>query len=133
MRHLVGLIVCSLAISSHAIAGEKMTGAAIEAMLNDSTAWYLPLGAASARQYFNKNGETPYIDGDGQKTYGEWLVRGDTYCSVWPPSDHYSCYEVEKGVSPDGIPTITFISGGNGPRYEAVLKSGKHLDEAWGG
>lgn len=110
-----------------------MTGAAIEAMLNDSTALYLPLGSASPRQYFNKNGETPYIDADGQKTYGQWLVRGDKYCSVWPPSDHYSCYEVEKGVSADGTPTVTFISGGNGPRYEAIVKSGKHLDQASGG
>ena len=133
MRHFAGLIACSLTICTHAFAGEKMTGAEIEATLNDSTAWYLPFGAAGARQYFNKNGETPYIDATEKKTYGQWLVRGDKYCSLWPPADHYSCYAVEKAVSADGTQTITFISGGNGPRYEAVLKSGKHLDEAWGG
>ncbi len=133
MRFFFGLIVWTCAFSAHAVGGEKMTGAAIEAMLNDSTAWYLPLGPASARQYFNKNGETPYLDADRQKTYGQWLMRGDKYCSVWPPSDHYSCYDVEKSASPDGMPTIIFVSGGDGPRYEAVLKNGKHVDEAWGG
>jgi hypothetical protein len=38
---------------------------------------------------------------------------------------------MERSASSDGTPTITFVSGGNGPRYEAVLKSGKHVDEAW--
>jgi hypothetical protein len=133
MRRFSLLILSASIFACPAFAGEKMTGAAAEALLNDSTAWYLPLGPNSARQYFNRNGETPYIDAGGQKTFGQWMMRGDQYCSVWPPSDHYSCYDVEKGISPDGLPTITFVSGGNGPRYEAVLKSGEHLDEAWAG
>jgi hypothetical protein len=131
MRRVFIAVLTLFATPAAASAGEKMTGVQIEAALNDSTAWYLPLGPASARQYFNKNGETPYINAAGDKTYGGWLVRGDQYCSVWPPSDHYSCYGMEKGVSSDGTPTITFVSGGNGPRYEAVLKSGKHVDEVW--
>ncbi len=133
MRHLYAVFLSANFIASPAFAGEKMVGAAVEALLNDSTAWYLPLGSRSARQYFNKNGDTPYIDASGQKTFGRWMMRGDQYCSAWPPSDHYTCYDVEKGVSPNGTPTITFVSGGNGPRYEAVLKNGKHMEEAWDG
>ncbi len=113
-------------------AGEKLTGAQIEIVLSDSTAWYLPLEATSARQYFHKNGETPYVDAKGEKTYGEWMVKGDQYCSIWPPSEHQTCFDMEKGALPDGTPTFTFVSGGGGKRYEAVFKSGKHIDEAWG-
>lgn len=130
MRRYVAFVF-GLLISSQASAGEKLTGAQIEALLNDSTAWYTPLSTASARQYFHKNGETPYVDAKGEKTYGEWMVRGDKYCSVWPPSEHWSCYEMEKGTLADGTPTLTFVSGGNGKRYEAVFKSGKHVDEVW--
>ena len=113
-------------------AGEKLKSAQIEAVLNDSTAWYIPLGPTSARQYFHKNGETPYVDAGGGKTYGEWTVRGDQYCSIWPPSDHWSCFDLEESALPDGRPTFTFVSGGGGKRYEAVFKSGKHIDQAWG-
>lgn len=104
----------------------------IESALNDHTAWYTPLVPTSARQYFHKNGETPYVDANGDKTYGEWTVRGDKYCSLWPPSDHWSCFDVMRGTLQDGTPTLTFISGGNGKAYEAVLKDGKHIDEVWG-
>jgi hypothetical protein len=128
-------IIAALAISiftfTGASAGEKLSGAQIEAALTDSTAWYTPLSPTSARQYFHKNGETPYIDAKGEKTYGEWMVRGDQYCSVWPPSDRWTCYDLEKGALADGTPTFTFVSGGGGKRYEAVLKSGKHIDEVW--
>jgi hypothetical protein len=131
MRIATMFICLAIGIAS-AQAGEKLSGPQIEALLNDSTAWYVPLTATSARQYFHKNGETPYVDGKGDKTFGEWVVRGDKYCSLWPPSEHWSCFEMEKGMLPDGTPTTTFVSGGGGKRYEAVLKSGKHIDEAWG-
>ena len=84
------------------------------------------------RQFFNKNGETPYVDAKGSKTYGQWLVRGDKYCSLWPPSDHSSCYGVERETRADGSVIITFVSGGGGKRYVGIAKAGKHLDQAWG-
>ncbi len=129
MHRLFLTILALCAFPASVFAGEKMTAASIEAMLNDSTAWYLPLGPDSVRQYFDKGGETPYIDAAGSKTFGHWLMRGDQYCSVWPPSDLYSCYDVEKGISADGTPTITFVSGNK--RYEAVLKSGRRIDDIW--
>jgi hypothetical protein len=129
MRLLTSLIC--LAIAASAQAGEPLKGADVEATLNDMTAYYLPLSATSARQYFNKNGETIYIDAAGAKTIGEWLVRGDGYCSVWPPSEHYVCYPLEKGVSADGKLTYTFVSGSGGPRYESVLVKGNVVDKPW--
>lgn len=112
-------------------AGETMKGADVEATFNDTTAYYLPLTATSARQFFNKNGETVYVDDMGAKTIGAWMVRGDGYCSVWPPSDHYVCYPVEKSTSADGKVTYTFVSGGGGPRYEAMLVKGNVVDKGW--
>ena len=117
--------------SGPAYSGELMSGAEIEAGLNDATVWYLPLGPDSARQYFHKNGETPYVDAKGSKTYGEWSVRGGKYCSIWPPSDQWVCYAMERGKSANGRDIIVFVSGGGGKRYEGVVKPGKHLDEAW--
>lgn len=114
-----------------AVAGEPVKGVDIEPLLNDTTAYYLPLSATAARQFFNKNGETIYIDAAGAKTIGAWLVRGDGYCSVWPPSDHYVCYPIEKSTGADGKVTYTFVSGGGGPRYDAVLVKGNVVDKGW--
>jgi hypothetical protein len=112
-------------------AGEALKGADVEATLNNTTAYYLPLSTTSARQFFNKNGETIYIDNLGAKTYGAWLVRGDGYCSVWPPSEHYVCYPLEKATGADGKVTYTFVSGGGSPRYEAALVKGNVVDKGW--
>ena len=128
MRRVFYWEICDV---TGAQAGETMKGADVEATLNDTTAYYLPLNATSARQFFNKNGETIYIDAAGAKTIGAWLVRGDSYCSVWPPSDHYVCYPLEKGKSTDGKVTHTFVSGGGGARYEAVLVKGNVVDKGW--
>ena len=111
--------------------GETLTHDQIEPALNDVTLWYEPLSPTSARQFFNHNGETPYIDEAGAKTFGRWLVRGDTYCSQWPPSDRYVCYGVERTTDAKGHTVITFLSGGDGKRYTGVAKAGNHVDEAW--
>ncbi len=127
MRVLAALVL----MTGATLAGEPLKGETIEVTLNDVTAYYLPLSATSARQYFNKNGETIYVDDKGAKTIGEWLVRGDGYCSVWPPSDHYVCYPVEKATSADGKVTYTFVSGGGGKRYDSVLVEGNVVDKGW--
>ncbi len=114
---MMRVLLALLCMVTGAQAGEALTGAEVEATLNDMTAYYLPFSATSARQYFNRNGETIYIDAAGAKTTGAWLVRGDSYCSVWPPSEHYVCYPLEKGTGADGRVTYTFVSGGGGARY----------------
>ena len=124
-------LYCIVAAGVATANGETLTRGAIEPALNDVTIWYEPLSPASARQYFNRNGETPYIDEAGAKTFGRWLVRGDQYCSQWPPSDRYVCYGVEREITPEGAPRITFISGGDGKRYTGIAKQGNNIDTAW--
>ncbi len=47
-------------------------------------------------QTFQENGQTDYFAG-GPST-GSWTVRGGRYCSAWPPSDLWACYDVlQKG------------------------------------
>ncbi len=66
---------------------ETLDSAKIEELLDDTTVYGLPLAPDSWRQSFSKGGETIYIDASGAKTFGSWLVRGNKYCSLWPPSD----------------------------------------------
>lgn len=107
---------------------KMLDGKAIEAVLNETTVYGLPLDVNTWRQSFAKNGETVYIDASGAKTIGEWLVRGDKYCSLWPPSDRWVCYEMESGNTSDGKTTVTWISGGGGKRYEALIVKGLQVD-----
>jgi hypothetical protein len=133
MPHLIRLCATALTLLSLAMParGETLDGPGIEAALNDVTIWYEPLSQTSPRQYFRKNGQTPYIDETGTKTYGRWLVRGDKYCSNWPPSERYVCYGVERSTDANGRTIITFLSGGDGKRYTGVAKAGMHVDEVW--
>ena len=48
---------------------------------------------SGAWQTFATGGRTLY--NAGQDQWGRWVVRGDQYCSLWPPSDQWSCYDVE--------------------------------------
>ncbi|MCX7287615.1 MAG: hypothetical protein NTW20_08655 [Rhodobacterales bacterium] len=47
--------------------------------------------AGGALQDFFADGRTLYGD-----QWGRWEVWGDLYCSVWPPSDRWSCYTVSR-------------------------------------
>jgi hypothetical protein len=44
-----------------------------------------------ALQDFLADGRTLYND-----QWGRWEVRANRYCSVWPPSDRWSCYDVDR-------------------------------------
>jgi hypothetical protein len=126
MRTAVSALLLAASLSS--TSAGALDGKAIEPLLNDATVYGLPLAADSWRQFFSKGGETIYVDAAGHKTYGQWLVRGDKYCSLWPPSDRWVCYAVESGKTADGKPTIAWISGGDGKRYEGLLVSGNQID-----
>ncbi|WP_420586748.1 hypothetical protein [Ruegeria sp.] len=32
----------------------------------------------------------------GSPSSGRWAVRDDRYCSLWPPSDLWACYDVQQ-------------------------------------
>lgn len=67
-----------------------MTGPQIREALSGRMLAY----GAAARQEFRKSGRTLYDA--GSPSWGRWAVRDDQYCSCWPPSDLWTCYDVAR-------------------------------------
>jgi hypothetical protein len=82
---------------------QKLNGAEISALLSDKTIYSLP-AAAPSEQIFQKAGSTFYSE-NGNQSQGEWNIQGDKYCSVWPPSQSWVCYDMTR----DGN-LVSFIS-----------------------
>jgi len=59
------------------------------------------------RQNFLADGRTLYEGDRAQR--GRWRIEGDRFCPVWPPSDRWDCYLVERHVR--GL-DLRFLSGG---------------------
>lgn len=77
-------------LGTPAWADTRLDGAAITAALTGKVLTF----DDGASQSFNADGETIYTKGPA--SIGHWQVRGDLYCSVWPPSDHWACYDVSQ-------------------------------------
>lgn len=67
-----------------------------------------------ARQDFRASGRTLYTTSEEQ--WGYWGVRGDQYCSMWPPSDLWSCYDVARKGD-----MVRFI-GGSGDTTDGTVQ-----------
>ena len=65
-------------------------------------------------QDFRASGRTLYFA--GQESWGYWAVRGDQYCSSWPPSDLWACYGMQRAGD-----RLRFV-GENGDITEAVYQ-----------
>lgn len=100
MRRLIGM-VCLVACASAANGQQwhALDGAAIEAALSDRSVTY----DAGARQHFYASGRTLYTH--GEPSWGSWRVENDRYCSLWPPSPDWDCYEVQG----DGVNGVNFL------------------------
>ena len=83
------LFMCS-AISAQASDWQRLDGPGIEAALTGKRVEY----TNGAIQRFSETGFTEYIYGEPR--FGGWGVRDGRYCSVWPPSDVWACYDVER-------------------------------------
>jgi hypothetical protein len=121
---LVIAFVVLAALAGQAAAAERpLKGPEIEALLNNVTA----IGQNDKgewRQYFEASGFTVYAAGKEPNSAGQWVVRGDQYCSQWPPNDRWSCYVVTGDL--DATPkTVTWQSGGGGTAYPARIEPGK--------
>ena len=46
----------------------------------------------TATQDFRASGKTLYTT--GQDSWGNWSIRGNQYCSQWPPSSDWTCYDM---------------------------------------
>lgn len=99
----VGLILLALLPSSAAQAAEHLTGPEITALLADVSLFGEQNGAA-VEQIFRASGQTFYLV-NGASSFGTWEVRGNAYCSLWPPNPAWACYTVTR----DG-PDIAFTA-----------------------
>ena len=68
-----------------------MTGPEVQAALTGKTLRY----NADTVQDFRASGRTLYTH-KGQESWGYWGVRGDQYCSQWPPSSLWECYDMAR-------------------------------------
>jgi hypothetical protein len=109
------LAFAAVFISSVAHAGDvKLTGAEITAALADHTLGGKNEDNKSWQQIFQKSGVTYYSAG-GAQSQGVWAVRGDQYCSQWPPNESWTCYDLMT----DGK-TYSFVSA-SGRRTSGTL------------
>jgi len=62
----------------------------ISRALIDKEVVYANQGNSS--QSFSANGDTTFVE--GRPSLGQWQARGMQYCSQWPPSNAWTCYDV---------------------------------------
>ena len=82
-----------------------LDGAGVQAALEEVTLVY-DADNGGATQHFYASGRTLYDS--GRPSWGYWAVRGDQYCSQWPPSDGWSCYDLERNATGD---MLRFVAG----------------------
>ncbi len=88
-RFALMLTICAAPVAAAADEDWRfLTGPEIRAALEDRVVTY-----DTARQDFRASGRTLYTFG-GRDSWGYWRVQGDQYCSQWPPSDLWDCYDV---------------------------------------
>jgi hypothetical protein len=110
-----------MATISLAQAGETpLTGAEIRDALSGNTVNGVQDGV-SWKQYFDPGGATTYVSG-GRASPGRWSVRGERYCSRWPPSDKWDCY----AMTGEGD-VVTFIPEAGGADWPAKVVDGNRL------
>jgi len=84
---LLALMFCALpAMAEEWVA---MSGDEIQDALTDRRLAY-----ANAWQEFRASGRTLY--NAGEDSWGYWAVQGNQYCSLWPPSDLWACYTMDR-------------------------------------
>ena len=103
---LVGLLM--LATSAAAEDWRTLSGDEVRAALTGHTLNY----TSGAWQDFRASGKTLY--NAGRDSWGNWRVQGSQYCSQWPPSGLWDCYD----MATDGT-TLRFI-GSDGSTTDGV-------------
>jgi len=71
----------------------------IREILTDKLVVYA--GEKSITQTFNSDGSTVYTD--DRPSYGKWKVSGGQYCSQWPPSESWACFDIFAGFDNDKV------------------------------
>jgi hypothetical protein len=94
----------------------KLDGATLKDLLSDVTLTSYETGR-KVEQVFQKSGVTFTVEVETKlQSTGFWKLEGDKYCSQWPPSEHWSCFDVYGGDQ--GV--VVFVSS-LGKRYTMEL------------
>ena len=102
MRIVLGVVLALAPCMALAEDWQKLDGPAITLALSARVLGY----ADGKTQSFAADGVTIYTADSDQS--GHWRVEGDRYCSVWPPSDRWTCYGIEAEA---GGLDIRFVAG----------------------
>jgi hypothetical protein len=103
-----GVFAGLILIAGSALAGDgwtRLTGPEVAQALSARSVIY----EDGSSQDFRVDGGTTYTK--DSPTLGHWRVQGEDYCSVWPPSDRWVCYGVDR--SADGL-DIRFVAADGG-------------------
>lgn len=114
-------LALALFVSSAFISGAYASD--IQAALSGRTAFEASKTYRPWRQYFAADGTTIYF-GDGPSSIGKWEVRGNQYCSLWPPVRDWECYNVEIVPATGAAYSIVWIAK-DGSRIVADLYDGE--------
>ncbi|WP_299693020.1 hypothetical protein [uncultured Tateyamaria sp.] len=96
------LMIALLASPAGAEPWVTLDGAGVRAALEGRV-----IAFETARQDFRSSGRTLYVFG-GRDSWGYWRVQGDQYCSQWPPSDLWACYDIAVSGA-----MVRFVGTGN--------------------
>lgn len=93
-----GLLLAFVMVAGPGYAADwtPLDGEGIESALSGKSLDY-----GDATQDFRASGATDYFA--GRPSTGQWAVRGDQYCSIWPPSDSWTCYDVDLSEAGDKV------------------------------
>ena len=86
----------------------KLSGVEIRIALSDKIVEGTDDSGRRYTQIFQKGGLTIFNVMPTSSSNGIWDVRGDQFCSQWPPSTFWTCYDmmatgtVLKFIAPDG-------------------------------
>lgn len=96
LKHVFAAVMALCAAPAWAGDWTVLRGADVEEALNDVTLQY-----DGATQIFYLSGKTLYDH--GRPSWGNWTVRGDDYCSEWPPQDGWTCFALERHADGDRL------------------------------
>ncbi|WP_298921390.1 hypothetical protein [uncultured Roseobacter sp.] len=89
MKSLMAAMLIFCPVLAGAEEWTALSGDQIKTVLTDRKLQY-----ATAWQDFRASGRTLY--NAGADSWGYWRVQQDQYCSQWPPSDLWACYDMAQ-------------------------------------
>jgi len=75
----------------------------IQEMLTDTLVVYE--GEKSITQTFNSDGTTVYTE--DRPSVGKWRVTRGQYCSQWPPSSSWACFDIFAGFDTNDVKFVS--------------------------